>query len=303
MLNKKDLSKIGIGTWGIGGFAERNPENDDRKHIDCLKYAIKKGLNIVELNMWLAGGHGTKLVSEAYKESKIKRDKVFLKQGIYRFSAKTLNEGYTEIESVLKLFNTDTLDTFELGLPNINFYGFKESIKFMKMLLENKITRFVSLANSDLETLKNFHSEFGDKLFSSEVGFNFEIRENEDYGIMKYAEDNNILNIIFQPLRRNRTAIRNYPLLVELSKKYNKTQNQIIINWIIGRNLLPLIKTDSIEHLDENLAALGFKVEKNDLEKLNEYRVNGWKTPKIDWHGTGDGTKIDQLSNVFNELM
>ena len=32
----------------------------------------------------------------------------------------------------------------------------------------------------------------------------------------------------YQPLRRNRTANRNYPLLIELSNKYNKTQNQIL---------------------------------------------------------------------------
>lgn len=301
MLNKKDLSKIGIGTWGIGGFAERNPENDDQKQVECLKYAFYKGLNNVELNMWIAGGYGVNLVSEAYKDSKLKRNDIFLKQGFYRFSAKTLDEGYKEIETVLKLFNTDILDTFELGLPNIHFYGYKESLNFMKMLLNNNMARFVSLANSDLETLKLYHNEFGDKLFSSEVGFNFEIRENEDFGIMKYAEDNDILNIIFQPLRRNRTAIRNYPLLVELSKKYNKTQNQIIINWLVGKKLLPLIKTESIEHIDENLAALDFKIEEADFDALNNFRINGWETPKIDWYGTGDGVKIDQLSNVFDE--
>ncbi len=301
MLNKKELSKIGIGTWGIGGFAERNPQNDDQKQFDCLKYSFDKGLNIVELNMWIAGGYAVKLVSEAYKESKLKRDDIFLKQGFYRFSAKTLDEGYKEIETVLKLFNTDILDTFELGLPNIHFYGYKESLNFMKMLLKNNVARFVSLANSDLETLKLYHNEFGNKLFSSEVGFNFEIRENEDFGIMKYAEDNDILNIIFQPLRRNRTAIRNYPLLVELSKKYNKTQNQIIINWLVGKKLLPLIKTESIEHIDENLAALDFKIEEADFVALNNFRINGWVTPKIDWYGTGDGVKIDQLSNVFDE--
>lgn len=301
MLNKKDLSKIGIGTWGIGGFAERNPQNDDQKQIEATVHALEKGVNIVELNMWNSEGHGCRLISEAYNQAEIKREDIFLKQGCYRFSAKTLDDVSREIETVFKLFDTGILDSFELGLPNMYYYGFDESMNFMKMLLKQKMTRYVSVANADLETLNKYHSEFGDKLFSSEVGFNFEIRENEDYGIIKYANDNDILNIVFQPLRRNRTLVRNYPLLVELSKKYSKTQNQIIINWLVSKNLLPLIKTDSIEHLDENLAALDFKIDKTDLVRLNEHRVHGWKTPKIDWYGTGDGVKIDQLSNVFDE--
>ena len=33
MLDPKNIFPIGIGTWGIGGFAEKNPQNDDEKQV------------------------------------------------------------------------------------------------------------------------------------------------------------------------------------------------------------------------------------------------------------------------------
>lgn len=36
MLNKNQLSKIGIGTWGIGGLMEADPKNDESKRVNSL---------------------------------------------------------------------------------------------------------------------------------------------------------------------------------------------------------------------------------------------------------------------------
>ena len=99
---------------------------------------------------------------------------------------------------------------------------------------------------------------------------------------------------------RNRTAKRNYPLLLELSKKYNKTQNQIILNWIIKeKGIKAIIKCTNIERIDENLEALKFEMEKTDYEKLNNFRNKEFDNVKIDWYYTGEGVTIDQLANQF----
>ena len=110
------------------------------------------------------------------------------------------------------------------------------------------------------------------------------------------------MNIPYQPLRRNRTAIRNWPILTGLSGKYKKTQNQIVLNWLKWKGFKPLVKSESKSHIDENLAAFDFVMEKADYISIDKFRVPNYKTPDIDWwqEGTGD-EKIHMLPNVFDE--
>ncbi len=44
---------------------------------------------------------------------------------------------------------------------------------------------------------------------------------------------------------------------MELSNKYDKTQNQIVLNWIIKeKNMKPLIKCTNIERINQNIKAI-----------------------------------------------
>lgn len=117
---------------------------------------------------------------------------------------------------------------------------------------------------------------------------------------MDYCKKNGIEFVAYQPLRRNRTHLRNYDLLVELSRKYNKSQNQIILNWIIKeKNINVLIKSTNCNRIDENIESLNFKMEKDDYKRLNDFKNEDFEDIKIDWNNTGDGISIDQLPNQF----
>ena len=301
MINKSDLFPIGIGTWGIGGFAEKNPGNQDATQIKSISFMLQHGFNYIELNVWTAQGHSIELVSKGANISRVKRDKLFLSQAIYSYTSPTIKDAMREIQTCLKLFNTSYVDSISLNEAAISSIGKKNVFELYHQLIDQKIIRFINLNNPSLASLREAISEFGDKLFSIKIGFNFEIRENEDNGIIRLAKEKEILCVIYQPLRRNRTALRNWPLLVELSKKYNKTQNQIILNWIRSKGFLPISKSESVIHIKEHLSSLDFTLDREDLKKLDEFRPPNYKPPLVYWGASGDGVRIDQLSNVFDE--
>lgn len=106
-------------------------------------------------------------------------------------------------------------------------------------------------------------------------------------------------------MRRNRTANRNYPLLVELSNKYNKTQNQVILNWIVKeKGLNVLIKSTNIERINENFEAI--KMEKEltvrincNFEELDKDLLNkGFK--KVEEYEVNDTYLIKDDVDIFN---
>lgn len=301
MIGKRQLSKIGIGTWGIGGFAERNPSNDDNKQIEALVYMLQNGLNYIEINYWTAQGHSFELVKQAIDQSGVKRGDIFLSQSIYAYTSPDLDASKKELEDTLKLFGTDYIDSLALSSGLVEAIGQDNVFSWLKQLIAEKRIRFVNLNNPSKVQLQIAHKALGESLFSIEVGYNFEIRENDDSGILSYATKNDILPVIYQPLRRNRTANHSWPLLVELSKKYGKTQNQILLNWIVSLGYLPLTKSESIDHIKEHLDSLSFQIDQSDLDRITQFRPPNYKKPQVYWGAQGEGVRIDQLSNVFDD--
>lgn len=302
MLNRNDLSKIGIGTWGMGGFAERNPQNDDQKQTHALVHMLKSGMNYIELNIWTSQGHSVEIASEAVKKSGIARNNLFLSQAIYFYTAPDLESSKQELETMLKAFDTDYMDSVSLSSAAIAAIGKDVVYAWYKELLSSNKVRYINLNNPSPDDVKEAKEIFGSELFSIEIGFNFEVRENSENGIIDFANENDILCVIYQPLRRNRTAIRNWPLLVDLSKKYNKSQNQILLNWISSLGLLPLTKSETISHIDEHIETTQFTIDQVDLDKLNDFRPPNYIQPKAYWSDDSQGeVRIDQLSNIFDD--
>jgi diketogulonate reductase-like aldo/keto reductase len=301
MINRDRLSKLGIGTWGIGGFADRNPENNDEKQVEALVYALNKGCNFAELSYWYAEGAAIDLFHRAQVKSGINRNKLFYFLSIYDRKQPTISSISDEIEKSLNILGTDYIDSLQLTLSFFNRFGFDKIVKFYKWALGKGIAKFVSINSSNLDYLRNLYQVFGKSFFSHELHFSFEIRDMEDLGIIKYADRIGVKNIVFQPLRRNRTTQRNWPMLVDLAKKYHKTQNQILLNWMVSKGLRLLNKSVNKIHIDENLAALEFIMDAQDLDRLNNFRPPDYVKRPIDWLSEGNATPLYMLPNLFDE--
>ncbi len=300
MIKKSNIFPIGIGTWGIGGFAQKDATVDKNKQIEALVYMFNQGLNYIELNLWNAQGYAAEIVAEALELSDKNREDIFIIQAVYLHNSK-LSELEEEVAHLLKLFKTDYIDSLQLTQSVFLDYEFEDICVLVDGLIAQGVTHFTCITNENLDLLRKYHERFGEKLFSHEVCYNFEIRENEKEGVIEYARENNIVTAVYQPLRRNRTAKRDWPLLVNLAAKYQVTQNQIILSWLLAKGLLPLTKSDNIDHINEHLAAINLKLDESDINKLNSFLPPSYRAPKIDWAKTGEGIRVDQLSNIFDE--
>ncbi len=297
----KELFPLGIGTWGIGGFATKNPENDDNKQVEALVYMLQKGMNFIEANVWTSEGKSVELLGKAIKQSGVSRENLVITQTIYTHSAKTIDEAKQELETFRIKVGIEKVDSLQFTVMSFKIYGENESLAFLDECLSNNMCDFVSITNADLTYLNMFNKHYQDKMFAHELGLNFEIRENMENGVLDYASKHKLLNVTYQPLRRNRTQKRNWELLTKLAEKYNKTQNQIILNWLVSYGVLPITKSESIEHIDEYIEALGFEMDDSDMQELNEFRPLHYKSPKVYFGIEGEGVRVDQLSNVFDE--
>ena len=72
------------------------------------------------------------------------------------------------------------------------------------------------------------------------------------------------------PFGEGRNNMFSNSILMEIGKKYNKSVAQIILRWLMQRNVVALAKSTHIERMKENFEIFDFNLSKEDMEKISK---------------------------------
>lgn len=263
--SKQNVFPIGFGT-GFSSAEYKKPS----KIIEMLSSAIDLGVNFIDTGENYGEGEAEKLIGKILKK---KRDQIFLSS---KFSPE--NSSYKDIiksaESSLKRLETDFIDLYQFHWPNPKI-SLEESAKALLKLKKDGKIRFIGAGNFSIKELSRLQKFLGStKLSSLQTEFNIKEHFIFDSGILKYCSKNNLNIISYSPLDQGRTDSFNNlqkKIISRLTKKYNKTLTQIILNWIINSGpIIPIPKTLNLKHLEENIASVNFQLLKEDLSLINK---------------------------------
>ena len=299
-MNKKDIFPIAIGSYGLGASRSESwsdNSNDlviDEDEMNAVIYSYEHGQNYVDTSYIYAGGLTMKFIAEFIK--RVDRSKLFIAVKIENY-IENVEDIEEQLDKYLKVLGIDYADSVLLHTPRASKIPLADSYNELKRLVSIGKAKNISASNLNIDELKMIIEDLKINLFSFEGLYNLECKQNEDVGIMDYCKKHDILFLNYQPFRRNRTANHNYPVLVELANKFSKTQNQILLNYYVyEKGLYPITKANKIEHIDLNLDSLNFKMDKEDYEKLNEFRCKAFDDLEVDWLDQG-GISIYKFAN------
>jgi diketogulonate reductase-like aldo/keto reductase len=303
----KDISKIGIGSYGIGGRGHRDMDitekDEDQKYIDALVYTLNKGANFTEIALGYGQGQSLALFKQALDTSNINRQDIFLTHSIYPRDLPTIEVVNEDIASFYKIMEIEYADSTLITQSLIIKFGEEAVYPLLHKLLEKGNTRYVSLSNASPNWIRKFKNEFGDKFFAHEGHLSYEVRALQDKGVLKACDELSIKNIIWRPLRRNKTLQHNWKLLAELAEKYSKTQSQIVLNWICHLGYAPMVFSTSQAHIDENITCNDFEMSAEDYKLMTDFRPTNYQPPQVDWEGAKIDDDIVVLANNFEEYL
>ena len=284
-MDKNNIFKIGIGTWKID---PDNFEND----LEALKFSFDLGQNYLPLSMLYNNG---KVVEKMHKFIKlVGRENLFICANLERYVEK-IEDVENQLNQYLNMLELDYVDCFQIHTFAVCKIPMLDIYKEINRLVEIGKVKYIGVSNVNLEQLKQITNIV--KIDFFEGVYNLDCKYYENSGLIEYCNNHDILFTAYQTLRRNKIAQKNYSFLVELADKYHKTQNQIMINWIVKeKGIIPLIKSTNISRIKENLAALDFEMEKADYELLDEFQNEKINTIQINWNDES-GITIDQLPN------
>lgn len=300
MIEIKDLHPLAIWTYWLWANRYESTSKssqmfDNLEDMNSLKYQYEKWQNFIDTSFIYAGGQTMKFLWEFLKT--ISRDTIYISTKVESYIEKP-EDIEKQLDLYLSLMGIEYVDSYLMHAPSVSKISINETYYYMQKLITKGKVRYLWASNLSIDQLKVLHKDFDIKTF--EWLYNIECKINEDVGIIQYCKENNIYFICYQPLRRNRIAAHNYQILIDLSNKYNKTQNQILLNRIIKeKNISALVKASDINKAKENLESLDFQMDIKDIEKLNTFRNKDFDNLEVD-RTAKNGIPIRKLANQIN---
>ena len=280
------LNPIGIGTYKL------DLENK-KETLDGLVYSFRKGQNYISTSLMYSDCAIVDFLKEFF--NKINREDIFVMAHLEKYIEKK-SDVEKQVDEYLKRMGIEYIDALQIHTPEVCKLSLLDVYYEIKKVQEKGKVRYLSTSNTSFEQLKELQNNFG--IYSFEGVYNLDCKIYENIGLVEYCKENNIKFICYQALRRNKIAEANYDFLVKMAEKYNKTQNQILINWMLkAKGLYTLIKTTQKEYIDSNLESLDFDLEEEDIKILNDFQNEKYNSIKIDWDANRGGVTIDKLAS------
>jgi len=260
-------SKIKISSIGLGTNFIADIHKDEKKLIYLIQKALDSNINFFDTAEVYHNGYSEKIVGKAFKK---RRDQVFIAT---KFSPQHC--GYREVlkatEGSLKRLQTDYIDLYQVHWPN-PIVPIEETLKALEKLVKLGKVKHIGVCNFSLRQLKDIQKVSKLPIVSLQTEYNL-LERSIEQDLLPYCEKNKIINIAYTPLNSgNILKIEKYSkIFLNLSKKYNRTVSQIILNFLISHlSVVAIPATTNIIHLEENAKSAEFRLEKSDIDLLSK---------------------------------
>lgn len=149
-------------------------------------------------------------------------------------------------------------------------------MRAMEELKDSGRIRHIGVSNFSVKEFEEAQSALkGSRIVSNQVEYSVLVREPEGE-LLDYCARNGITLIAYSPLARGALRQKKYAKLAELlgdiGKKYEKSAEQVALNWLIGKKpVVAIPKSSSAEHTRDNVGAADFELGREDISRINDF--------------------------------
>ncbi|WP_304406650.1 aldo/keto reductase [uncultured Clostridium sp.] len=253
LLNGIDIPKIGFGTYKL---------KDENETIDTIKYALKVGYRFIDT----ASFYGNEeWIGKAIKESKIKRENIFLATKVWNDSH-GYDKAIDSFEKSMKKLDIDYLDLLLIHWPTkLN----KETWRAFESLYELGKVRAIGVCNFKIGHLEELRKTAKIMPMVNQIEVHPCFSQKE---IVNYCNNYKIQVIGWSPIMKGQ--LLEVPLMIDLAEKYNKTIAQIALRWHIQKGIIPIPKSSHCGRIADNIDIFNFELSEEDMIKIDRLDRN-----------------------------
>ena len=174
-------------------------------------------------------------------------------------------------EGSLRRLRLDRIDLYQLHRIDPKVPS-GEQFAAIKSLLDDGIIKHIGLSEVNVDQLK--HAQTIVDIVSVQNRYSVTDRGSED--VLNYCEQHDIAFIPWFPLAAGRLAGPDSPI-GRVAKQLNATPSQVALAWLLKRSkvMLPIPGTSKVQHLEENIAAAGLKIDDSEFKALQRSATAG----------------------------
>ena len=234
---------------------------DDMKECEEAVYnALKAGYRLIDT---AAAYRNEEAVGRAIKRSGIPREEIFVTTKLW-VNDVNYEKAKLAFEASLKKLDLEYIDLYLIHQPFNDVYGAWRAMT--ELYKEGKI-KAIGVSNFYSDRLVDFilNNEIVPAVNQVETHpFNQQIKANEimkEYGVQIES---------WGPFAEGKNGIFTNEILSEIGKKYNKSVAQVILRWLIQRNIVVIPKSVRKERIEENFNVFDFELSSEDMKKISE---------------------------------
>jgi len=261
--NGLEIPCIGLGTYQIRKKSE-------------IENVIKIGYNTGYRLIDTAVVYGNeKLIGDALKKLKIKRNEIFIITKIYKDDMK-YDKVKKSIESSLKKLQTDYIDILLIHWPEVEKSEDRINVwKALEESVEEKKVKMIGVSNFCKIHLEQILNNCKIKPVINQIECNPIYYDEET---INYCEQNGIVIQAYCPFAEWNEKLVENDIIVNIAKKKEKSVSQIILKWLLQKNKIPLPKSVHGDYIKQNFDLNGFYLTEEEMTQIDSLNSINYKT-------------------------
>ncbi len=233
-----------------------------KQEIAALRLGIDLGMTLIDTAEMYADGGAETVVGEAVTG---RRDDVFVVTKVTPENA-TRRGTVRACEQSLRRLRTSHIDLYLLHWPADT--PIAETVAAFDMLARDGKIRYWGVSNFDLSELEELtRLPTGGVCATDQVLYNLR-RRGIEWDLLPWCAARRMPVMAYSPIDQG--ELRHHPVTTRLATRYGVTASQVALAWTLRRpGIIAIPKAGSIDHVRDNVAALGLHLTGDDLETLD----------------------------------
>ena len=245
-LGDREVTRMGLGT---------NRLRHTKPNVDFIRQAVAAGLQMIDTAHLYTGGESEQTIGDA-RPARPTDAFVATKGGFKGARPDVLRE---EIEQSLRSLRTESIELYYLHRVD-PLIPIEESLGVIKEYCDRRKILRVGVSEVGVDQIERARKVV--PIAAVQNHYNISERKYDD--VVDHCAKEGIVFVPFYPLGGDAAAVD------DVARKHKVTPHQVMLAWLLRRSpvMLPIPGTLSIDHLQQNLAALDIELSDSEFRSL-----------------------------------
>lgn len=251
------IPRFGFGVWRSNSGSETE---------NAVRWALEAGYRHIDTATIYKNERD---VGNAIRKSGIKREDVFITTKLWNTDMREGRQVQAFQESLERL-GTDYVDLYLIHWPVENFM---ESWRCLEGIYKKGYVKAIGVSNFKVHHLKTLLADCEIIPAVDQMEFSPYMQDDD---AVNFCRENHIVYEAWSPLGAG--TLLNEPVISKIAKKYKKTVAQVILRWVLQRDIIVFPKSIHKQRIFENANIFDFElnqIDMNTISSLNCYKRTG----------------------------